>query len=76
VGRIAAACNAYGKLATGSAETGAQIEEYWQLGCKVLNLPGNDVSASLDGMKARAGREHARVEVDSGTDPITLPLED
>src|SRR5580658_2431633 len=44
VRRIAAACNAHGKLARGSAETEAQIEEYWQLGCKVLNLPGNDVS--------------------------------
>jgi hypothetical protein len=38
----------------------AQIEVYWQLGCKVLNLPGNDVSTYLDGMKARAGRAHAR----------------
>jgi 2-keto-3-deoxy-L-rhamnonate aldolase RhmA len=55
VRRIAAACNAHGKLARGSAETEAQIEEYWQLGCKVLNLPGNDVSTYLDGMKARAG---------------------
>ena len=32
--RIAEACNAHGKLARGSAET----EEYWRLGCKVLNL--------------------------------------
>ena len=38
--RIAEACNAHGKLARGSAET----EEYWRLGCKVLNLPGTDVS--------------------------------
>jgi len=62
VRRIAAACNAHGKLARGSAETEAQIEEYWQLGCKVLNLPGNDVSTYLDGMKARAGRAHARLK--------------
>jgi 2-keto-3-deoxy-L-rhamnonate aldolase RhmA len=61
VRRIAAACNAHGKLARGSAETEAQIAEYWQLGCKVLNLPGNDVSTYLDGMKARAGRAHARL---------------
>jgi hypothetical protein len=55
-------CNAHGKLARGSAETEAQIEEYWQLGCKVLNLAGNDVSTYLDGMKARAGRAHARLK--------------
>jgi hypothetical protein len=52
----------HGKLARGSAETEAQIEEYWQLGCRVLNLPGNDVSTYLDGMKARAGRAHARLK--------------
>jgi hypothetical protein len=40
----------------------AQIEEYWQLGCKVLNLPGNDVSTWLDGLKARAGRAHPRLK--------------
>ena len=62
VRRIAAACKAHGKLARGSAETEAQIEEYWQLGCKVLNLPGNDVSTYLDGMKTRAGRAHARLK--------------
>ena len=62
VRRIAAACNAHGKLARGSPETEAQIEEYWRLGCKVLNLPGNDVSTYLDGMKARAGRAHARLK--------------
>src|SRR5262249_7065993 len=61
VRRIAEACNAHGKLARGSAETEAQIEEYWRLGCKVLNLPGNDVSTYLDGLKARAGRAHARL---------------
>ena len=60
--RIAAACNAQGKLARGSAETEAQIEEYWQLGFKVLNLPGNDVSTYLDGMKARAARANARLK--------------
>src|SRR5216683_140217 len=62
VRRIAAACIAHGKHAQGSAETEAQIEEYWQLGCKVLNLPGNDVSTYLDGMKARAARAHARLK--------------
>src|SRR5215469_13909286 len=51
-----------GKLARRSAETEAQIKEYWQLGCKVLNLPGNDVSTYLDGMKARAARAHARLK--------------
>lgn len=50
--KIAAACNKHGKLARGSAETEAQIEEYWRLGCKVLNLPGNDVSTYLDGLKS------------------------
>src|ERR1700755_2171238 len=62
VRRIADACNAHGKLARGSAETEAQIEEYWQLGCKVLNLPGTDVSTYLDGLKARASRAHARLK--------------
>ena len=59
---IAEACSAHGKLARGSAETEAQIEEYWRLGCKVLNLPGNDVSTYLDGLKARAGRAQARLK--------------
>src|SRR5215470_15146343 len=62
VRRIAQACSQHGKLARGSAETEAQIEEYWRLGCKVLNLPGNDVSTYLDGLKARAGRAHARLK--------------
>ena len=62
VRKIAAACNKHGKLARGSAETEAQIEEYWRLGCKVLNLPGNDVSTYLDGLKARASRAHARLK--------------
>jgi 2-keto-3-deoxy-L-rhamnonate aldolase RhmA len=62
VRRIAEACNKHGKLARGSAETEAQIEEYWRLGCKVLNLPGNDVSTYLDGLKARAGRAHERLK--------------
>src|ERR1700750_2502756 len=62
VRRIAEACNAHGKLARGSAETEAQIEEYWRLGCKVLNLPGNDVSTYLDGLKARAVRAQARLK--------------
>ena len=34
VRRIAEACNAHGKLARGSAETEAQIEEYWRLGVR------------------------------------------
>ena len=62
MGRIAEACEAHGKLARGCAETEAQIEEYWRLGCKVLNLSGNDVSTWLDGLKARAGRAHARLK--------------
>src|SRR5262249_22126483 len=36
----------------------ANIEEYSRLGCKVLNLPGNDISTYLDGLKARAARAH------------------
>ena len=44
VHRIVAACNAHWKLARGSAKTQTQIEEYWRLGCKALNLRGNDVS--------------------------------
>lgn len=62
VRRIADACNKHGKLARGSAETEAQVEEYWKLGCKVLNLPGNDVSTLLDGLKARAGRANAKLK--------------
>ncbi len=45
---IAETCRKHGKLARGSAETEAQIEEYWKLGCKVLNLPGTDTSTYLD----------------------------
>ena len=33
-----------------------------RLGCKVLNLPGTDVSTYLDGLKARASRAHARLK--------------
>lgn len=62
VRRIVEACQANGKLARGSAETEAQIEEYWQLGCRVLNLPGTDVSTYLDGLKARAARANARLK--------------
>jgi len=51
-----------GSCAGGPAETEAQIEEYWRLGCKVLNLPGTDVSTYLDGLKVRAGRAHARLK--------------
>jgi len=60
--RIFDACAKHGKLARGSAETEAQIEEYWRMGCRVLNLPGNDVSTYLDGLKARAGRANARLK--------------
>jgi 2-keto-3-deoxy-L-rhamnonate aldolase RhmA len=59
---IAETCRKHGKLARGSAETEAQIEEYWQLGCQVLNLPGTDTSTYLEGLKARAGRAHARLQ--------------
>jgi 2-keto-3-deoxy-L-rhamnonate aldolase RhmA len=59
---IAATCRKYGKLARGSAETDAQIEEYWHLGCQVLNLPGTDTSTYLEGLKARASRAHARLQ--------------
>jgi 2-keto-3-deoxy-L-rhamnonate aldolase RhmA len=62
VQRIVAACKANGKLARGSAETEAQIEEYWNWGCQVLNLPGNDVSTYLAGLKARADRAHTRLK--------------
>jgi 2-keto-3-deoxy-L-rhamnonate aldolase RhmA len=60
--RIVDACKKHGKLARGSAETEAQIEEYWKLGCQVLNLPGTDTSTYLDGLKARAGRARSRLE--------------
>ena len=60
--RIVDACKKHGKLARGSAETEAQIAEYWQLGCQVLNLPGNDTSTYLDGLKARADRAHTRLK--------------
>ncbi len=60
--QIVAACLKHGKLARGSAETEDQIEEYWKLGCQVLNLPGTDTSTYHDGLKARAGRAHARLK--------------
>ena len=59
---IAETCRKHGKLARGSAETEAQIEEYWKLGCQVLNLPGTDTSTYRDGLKARADRAHARLK--------------
>ena len=57
VRRIAEACGAHGKLARGSAETEAQIEEYSRLGCEVLKLPSTDVRTYLDGLRARPGRD-------------------
>ena len=45
-----------------ATRTEAQIEEYWQLGCQVLNLLGTDTSTYLEGLKARAGRAHARLQ--------------
>ena len=60
--KIVDACKKHGKLARGSAETEEQIEEYWKLGCQVLNLPGTDTSTYLDGLKSRAGRARARLE--------------
>jgi 2-keto-3-deoxy-L-rhamnonate aldolase RhmA len=60
--KIIDACKKHGKLARGSAETEDQIEEYWKLGCRVLNLPGTDTSTYHDGLKARAGRAHARLK--------------
>lgn len=59
--KIVDACKKHGKLARGSAETEAQIEEYYQLGCRVLNLPGTDTSTYYNGLKARADRAHARL---------------
>lgn len=61
VRKIVDACKKHGKLARGSAETEAQIEEYYQLGCRVLNLPGTDTSTYYNGLKARADRAHARL---------------
>jgi hypothetical protein len=64
-GILARGCRSFCRipeLARGSRETEAQIEEYWRLGCAVLNLPGNGVSTYLDGLKARAGRAHARLK--------------
>ena len=62
VRQIANTYNKHNKLARGSAETEAQIGEYYQLGCKVLNLPGTDLSTYHDGLKARADRAHARLK--------------
>ena len=69
VRRIADACNKHGKLARGSAETEAQIAEYYQLGCKVLNLPGTDLSTYHDGLKARASRAQAQLKAIGVTVP-------
>lgn len=60
--KIVDACKTHGKIARGSAETEAQIEEYWQMGCRALNLPGSDVSTYLDGLKARAARANTRLK--------------
>ena len=62
VRKIVDACKKHGKLARGSAETEDQIEEYYKLGCKVLNLPGTDTSTYRDGLKTRADRARARLK--------------
>src|SRR4030081_3467460 len=62
VRRIAAACNANGKLARGSAQTEAQIEEYWQLGSKVRYLHGSNVRTYSELMNGRLARAHARLK--------------
>ena len=60
VRRIARPATPTGNLPEGRTE--AQIEDYWRLGCKVLKLPGNDVSTYLDRLNARASRAHARLK--------------
>src|SRR5690242_15107919 len=60
--KIIDACKKHGKLARGSAETEEQIKEYYQLGCKVLNLPGTDTSTYYEGLRARAARAHAQLK--------------
>jgi 2-keto-3-deoxy-L-rhamnonate aldolase RhmA len=60
--KIVDACVANGKISRGSAETEAQIEEYWKMGCRALNLPGSDVSTYLAGLKARADRANGRLK--------------
>src|SRR5262249_47449598 len=59
VRRIANACKQHGKIARGSAETEAQIKEYFEFGCRAYSLPGTDISTYRDGLKARADRAHA-----------------
>jgi hypothetical protein len=65
VRRIVAACNA---LASSQGDRRRPRRS------SVLNLPGNDVSTYLDGMKARAARCTCPVEVDWGADPMRGPL--
>jgi hypothetical protein len=54
----------------------------WRLGCKVLNLPGTDVSSYLDGQRRGLGGAHDRLKfigcrcLEKGADrggPITWP---
>ena len=47
-------------LSYNASRYGTQVVE--RLARKVLNLPGNDLSTYLDGLKARAGQAHARLK--------------
>jgi len=45
-----------------AAETEAQIEEYWRLGCKVLNCPAMTSARIWMAGRPRASRAHARLK--------------
>ena len=56
------ACKKHGKIARGSPESEAQMEEYYKLGCRAFMLPGTDITTLRNALKERADRAHARFE--------------
>lgn len=56
------ACKKHGKIARGSPDNEAQMEEYFKLGCRAFMLPGTDITTYRDALKARADRAHARLK--------------
>src|SRR5690242_18167958 len=71
VRRIATACNAHGKLARGSAETEAQIEEYWQLGCKGNEPAGKRPQHLSRRDESARGTGACAAEIDRGADAVS-----
>jgi len=70
VRRIADACNAHWQTCPRvRRKPRRRSREYWRLGVQGADLPGNDVSTYLDGLKARAVAP-MRAEIDRCPDAL------